>query len=61
MSYILEERRKQIARVGGTVKDIDCGKVSVAGSVRQRACVFGGSRVVLYPVEVGGGACRVRV
>ncbi len=50
MSYILEERKKQIARVGGTVKDIDCGKVSLAGSVSQRACVFCGSRVVLYPV-----------
>ncbi len=50
MSYILEERKKQIARVGGAVRDIDCGKVSVAGSVSQRACVFCGSRVVLYPV-----------
>ena len=27
-----------------------CGKASVAGSVSQRACVFCGSRVVLYPI-----------
>jgi nitrogenase molybdenum-cofactor synthesis protein NifE len=27
-----------------------CDKVSVAGSVSQRACVFCGSRVVLYPI-----------
>ena len=50
MSYILDERKKQIARVGGTVREIDCGKVSLAGSVSQRACVFCGSRVVLYPI-----------
>ncbi len=29
---------------------IACGKASVAGSVSQRACVFCGSRVVLYPI-----------
>jgi nitrogenase molybdenum-cofactor synthesis protein NifE len=29
---------------------IDCEKQSVAGSVSQRACVFCGSRVVLYPI-----------
>ena len=27
-----------------------CGKPSLAGSVSQRACVFCGSRVVLYPI-----------
>lgn len=27
-----------------------CDKVSIAGSVSQRACVFCGSRVVLYPI-----------
>ena len=27
-----------------------CGKHSIAGSVSQRACVFCGSRVVLYPI-----------
>jgi nitrogenase molybdenum-cofactor synthesis protein NifE len=30
--------------------EILCGKHSVAGSVSQRACVFCGSRVVLYPI-----------
>jgi nitrogenase molybdenum-cofactor synthesis protein NifE len=29
---------------------LDCEKQSVAGSVSQRACVFCGSRVVLYPI-----------
>ena len=29
---------------------LDCGKQSAAGSVSQRACVFCGSRVVLYPI-----------
>jgi len=28
-----------------------CGKTSAAGSVSQRACVFCGSRVVLYPIS----------
>ncbi len=32
------------------VADMACGKASVAGSVSQRACVFCGSRVVLYPI-----------
>ena len=50
MSSILEERKRQIARVGEEVKEIDCGKVSLAGSISQRACVFCGSRVVLYPI-----------
>lgn len=29
---------------------MSCGKHSLAGSVSQRACVFCGSRVVLYPI-----------
>jgi nitrogenase molybdenum-cofactor synthesis protein NifE len=29
---------------------LECGKVSTAGSVSQRACAFCGSRVVLYPI-----------
>jgi nitrogenase molybdenum-cofactor synthesis protein NifE len=29
---------------------VSCDKASVAGSVSQRACVFCGSRVVLYPI-----------
>jgi nitrogenase molybdenum-cofactor synthesis protein NifE len=30
--------------------EMTCGKHSLAGSVSQRACVFCGSRVVLYPI-----------
>jgi nitrogenase molybdenum-cofactor synthesis protein NifE len=30
--------------------DMECNKASIAGSVSQRACVFCGSRVVLYPI-----------
>ena len=51
MKGILEERKNQIARVGQNSKEIDCGKISLAGSVSQRACVFCGSRVVLYPIS----------
>ncbi len=47
---ILEERKKQVARVGQKNEIIACGKASLAGSVSQRACVFCGSRVVLYPI-----------
>jgi nitrogenase molybdenum-cofactor synthesis protein NifE len=47
---ILEERQKQIYQKGTQTFDMICDKVSVAGSVSQRACVFCGSRVVLYPV-----------
>lgn len=47
---ILEERKKQVARVGRINEMIACGKASLAGSVSQRACVFCGSRVVLYPI-----------
>ncbi len=50
MEGILEGRKKQISRVGQGAQEIDCGKVSLAGSVSQRACVFCGSRVVLYPI-----------
>lgn len=52
---ILEERRAQVFRKGngGSGDDVGgmaCGKRSAAGSVSQRACVFCGSRVVLYPI-----------
>jgi nitrogenase molybdenum-cofactor synthesis protein NifE len=50
MSEILEERKRQIHRTGEEPFQMDCGKASVAGSVSQRACVFCGSRVVLYPI-----------
>jgi nitrogenase molybdenum-cofactor synthesis protein NifE len=47
---ILEERRQQIYRKGEMPFEMTCDKHSVAGSVSQRACVFCGSRVVLYPI-----------
>lgn len=50
MIEILDDRRGQVRRKGSTDLPIDCGKKSTAGSVSQRACVFCGSRVVLYPI-----------
>ncbi|MFP4433066.1 MAG: nitrogenase iron-molybdenum cofactor biosynthesis protein NifE [Phycisphaerae bacterium] len=51
MSEILRQRRGQIHRTGNdTPFEMECDKHSLAGSVSQRACVFCGSRVVLYPV-----------
>jgi nitrogenase molybdenum-cofactor synthesis protein NifE len=47
---ILKDREAQIYRKGGTPFEIACEKHSLAGAVSQRACVFCGSRVVLYPV-----------
>ena len=47
---ILEERKPQVYRKGAAPFELDCNKQSVAGSVSQRACVFCGSRVVLYPI-----------
>ncbi len=47
---ILKEREKQIYQKGAEPFDMACDKKSVAGSVSQRACVFCGSRVVLYPI-----------
>ncbi|HEX3046136.1 MAG TPA: nitrogenase iron-molybdenum cofactor biosynthesis protein NifE, partial [Bacillota bacterium] len=46
----LEQRQKQIYKKGEASFEMECGKPSVAGSVSQRACVFCGSRVVLYPI-----------
>ncbi len=37
-------------RKGQKTLDIECNKDSLAGAVSQRACVFCGSRVVLYPI-----------
>jgi nitrogenase molybdenum-cofactor synthesis protein NifE len=47
---ILEERKGQIHRTGEGDLDIACNCPSLAGAVSQRACVFCGSRVVLYPI-----------
>jgi nitrogenase molybdenum-cofactor synthesis protein NifE len=48
---ILKERQKQIYQKGRTPFEMTCEKHSLAGSVSQRACVFCGSRVVLYPIS----------
>jgi nitrogenase molybdenum-cofactor synthesis protein NifE len=50
MKTFLAERTQQIFRTGKDDHAIDCAKPSIAGSVSQRACVFCGSRVVLYPI-----------
>lgn len=47
---ILEERDRQIHRKGDEPFSMDCDMPSLAGAVSQRACVFCGSRVVLYPI-----------
>ena len=47
---IFEERENQIHRKGEKRFDMDCNRESLAGAVSQRACVFCGSRVVLYPI-----------
>ena len=47
---ILEERQTQVFRKGSDSHSLSCEKPSAAGSVSQRACVFCGSRVVLYPI-----------
>lgn len=50
MAKILENRKQQIHQKGDKPFAIDCQKHSLAGAVSQRACVFCGSRVVLYPI-----------
>ncbi len=47
---IFKERADQIHRKGTAPFQIACNKESLAGAVSQRACVFCGSRVVLYPI-----------
>ncbi len=47
---ILEARREQVHRKGEQAFTLACNKDSTAGAVSQRACVFCGSRVVLYPI-----------
>jgi nitrogenase molybdenum-cofactor synthesis protein NifE len=47
---VFEERENQIHRKGEKPFDMACDRDSLAGAVSQRACVFCGSRVVLYPI-----------
>ncbi|TKB08427.1 nitrogenase iron-molybdenum cofactor biosynthesis protein NifE [Desulforhopalus sp. IMCC35007] len=47
---LLKNRSKQIHVKGSAPFELDCNKESLAGAVSQRACVFCGSRVVLYPI-----------
>jgi len=47
---ILTERRGQICSGETRKGEIQCERQSLAGAVSQRACVFCGSRVVLYPI-----------
>ena len=64
---ILSERKSQIYRKGQAEPfEMTCGKQSLAGSISQRACVFCGSRVVLYPIAdalhlIHGGAHLIQV
>jgi nitrogenase molybdenum-cofactor synthesis protein NifE len=46
---VFEERTGQIL-VAGQAGSISCEQPSLSGAVSQRACVFCGSRVVLYPI-----------
>ncbi len=50
MTDILDARKAQIHRTGQEPFNMACEKHSLAGAVSQRACVFCGSRVVLYPI-----------
>ena len=49
-AVIFKERSGQIHRKGQEPFEMDCNRESLAGAVSQRACVFCGSRVVLYPI-----------
>ena len=50
MEAALQERQDSIHRTGEAPFAMECNKDSLAGAVSQRACVFCGSRVVLYPI-----------
>ncbi|MCH3995213.1 MAG: nitrogenase iron-molybdenum cofactor biosynthesis protein NifE [Prevotella sp.] len=50
MVKFLQDREGQIITKGKDSGDLIGGRPSLAGSVSQRACVFCGSRVVLYPI-----------
>jgi len=47
---LLKERERQVYTKGEKPFEMDCEKKSLAGAISQRACVFCGSRVVLYPI-----------
>ena len=47
---LLEKRKSQITKKTDEPVKLSCEQHSLAGSVSQRACVFCGSRVVLYPI-----------
>jgi len=47
---VLKQREKQIYQKGNQPFEMECETKSLAGAVSQRACVFCGSRVVLYPI-----------
>ncbi len=47
---LLDERKSQVHRIGEEPFAMACDRPSLAGAVSQRACVFCGSRVVLYPI-----------
>ena len=47
---VLGARKLQIHRKGNEPFNLACDKDSLAGAVSQRACVFCGARVVLYPI-----------
>ncbi len=49
-AQMLEGRVDQVHRTGAAPMQMACNKDSLAGAVSQRACVFCGSRVVLYPI-----------
>lgn len=49
-SRILSDREKQVHVKGDGPFSMNCDMPSLAGAVSQRACVFCGSRVVLYPI-----------
>ena len=50
MITILEQRKGHVIEKGKDSQALKCDRASLAGSVSQRACVFCGSRVVLYPI-----------
>lgn len=50
MGNFIPDRERQIVTKGKDSHELIGGRPSAAGSVSQRACVFCGSRVVLYPI-----------